>query len=324
MKPLAALAARARQAPVFTSSVYSVRLRSPWPIPCLDTPPTSALCRIRIVRGSPAQFEKASKESIEPSSNGWFDRARLPGGAVYLHWPRLSEFIVAPEGDEIAVHPVDEAALEPLHAHLLGPVLSFALIKQGFDPFHATVVNVNGKAIALLGHSGYGKSTLAAAFLRAGHTLLTDDLLVLTADASGWVAHPGPARIKLFPEIAARLLGDHAAGAPLHLSSPKLLIPLDPAHLCRAPVRLHAMYMLSTPRSTASARVYVRPLTGRRACLALLSNTFNVGMTDRSRLASQLALVAEIIRAVPLKMIGYPRTIDALSAARDAILADVS
>ena len=56
-------------------------------------------------------------------------------------------------------------------------------MKSGFEPLHATVVVVSGEAVAFLGESGYGKSSLAASFLDSGHQLLTDDLLILRASA---------------------------------------------------------------------------------------------------------------------------------------------
>ena len=46
-------------------------------------------------------------------------------------------------------------------------------------------------AIGILGDSGYGKSTLAAALIEAGLPLLTDDLLVLLPEGDDLMAQPG-------------------------------------------------------------------------------------------------------------------------------------
>ena len=83
------------------------------------------------------------------------------------------------DGRHVAAGHLGNASAESFQSYLLGWVLSFALVKQGYEPLHATAVVVDGKAVAFLGTSGDGKSTLAAAFLHAGHTLLTDDLLLI-------------------------------------------------------------------------------------------------------------------------------------------------
>jgi hypothetical protein len=93
---------------------------------------------------------------------------------------------------------------------MLGQALSFALVKQHLEPLHATVVEIEGEGVAFLGGSAFGKSTIAASFLSAGHRLLTDDLLVLQERAGTIWAYPGPPRIKVFPDVAGRFLDlDH-------------------------------------------------------------------------------------------------------------------
>ena len=91
---------------------------------------------------------------------------------------------------------------ESFQVYLLGQALSFALLKLGFEPLHATAVVVDGRAVALLGESGSGKSTLAAAFVDAGFQMLTDDVLMVHECRGEAMAYPGPARLKLFPKVA--------------------------------------------------------------------------------------------------------------------------
>jgi len=88
------------------------------------------------------------------------------------------------------------------------------LLKQGIEPLHCTAVVVNGGAVGFLGDCGYGKSSLAAAFLQAGYPLLTDDLLVLKEEGRHFLAYPSFPRIKLFPEMAEAFLGDRVAATP--------------------------------------------------------------------------------------------------------------
>ena len=71
------------------------------------------------------------------------------------------------------------AATDPLQAEvlLLGPVLSYLLEKRGVIALHAAAVTVAGRTAVFMSRNGGGKSTLAAAMMERGHSLLTDDIL---------------------------------------------------------------------------------------------------------------------------------------------------
>src|SRR5213593_346883 len=163
---------------------------------------------VEITRGRAAAFA-AVRRTLHPRLDGrrWFEDRMLSDRRRYLRWRGLFEFLVAADGRRIVARPLPGLARMPraFETYLLGQVLSFALIARGLEPLHATaVVVVGGGAVGFLGDCGRGKSTLGAAFLRAGHALLTDDLLVLRAAGYGFRAAPGPPRIKLFAEPAAR------------------------------------------------------------------------------------------------------------------------
>ena len=208
---------------------------------------------------------------------------------------------------------------------MLGQALSFALVKQGFEPLHATVVIVDGHGVAFIGDSGRGKSTIAAAFLHGGHCLLTDDQLVLTNNGGVFAAHPGPPRIKLFPEIAKRFLGAKATGTPMTNFSPKLVVPLDRHTVSSVAVPLKRIYVLAAWRQAQTGRrITIRRLPLRRACVTLLANTFNTKIVDAPRLARQFALTTSVAAAVPVKSLSYPRHLGMLPSVRDAVLADLA
>jgi hypothetical protein len=255
--------------------------------------------------------------------NEWLCREHLGDGALYLRWADLFEFLVAGDGREIVARPLARGSREAFHTFLLGQALSFALIKQGFEPLHATTVAVDGKAVALLGDNGYGKSTLAAAFLQAGHRLVTDDLLNLTENGGGFRAHPGPPRIKLFSEIAERYLAPSDAGTPMLPLSRKLVFPLTHAHVSRVSVPLKALYLLAPPNGVHAKPVNIRTLSRRRAFLKIVRSTFNTVIVGAHRMERQFALATRLAETVPVKVISYSRVLDRLPAVRDAILADL-
>jgi hypothetical protein len=260
-----------------------------------------------------AAFFARVRARAGPAAAGeaWFVHGALPGGGDYLRWSGLFEFAVSPSGRAIAARQLDGASPETLRAYLLGQVVSFALVRRGIEPLHGTAVVLAGGAVAFLGDSGYGKSTLGAAFLREGCPILTDDVLVVRARATRILAWPGPARIKLFPEVALRLLG-RARGRPMNDLTPKRLISLDGRGRAPGPVPLSALFVLARPGQEGTGRISVRRLSARHACIELIRNTFNTMIAEPDRLARQLDLAGRLAAQVPVFALSYPRELDRL------------
>ncbi len=305
---------------------YGLCLRSQWAIPCPEVP-RSDLPEVELVDGPSPLLAELSQEAKRGSEGRkWFHYARLPDGSDYLYWAGLFEFLVSVDGRRITCHPLNGSSREAFETYLLGHVLSFALLRQAIEPLHATVVVVGGGAVAFMGDCGYGKSTLAAAFLQAGHPLLTDDLLVVKEESGGFLAYPGLPRIKLFPDIAKSLLGQRICGTPMNPLTPKLVIPLGRQErmLCQGVHRLRAIYALAPPvENSRGDRITIRPFSPRRAVLELLKNTFNAVIVEPARLRRQFDLAARLASRIPVKSLSFPRRLARLPAVREAILSDV-
>ncbi|MBI4382318.1 MAG: hypothetical protein HY574_14165 [candidate division NC10 bacterium] len=261
---------------------------------------------------------------IQADAKGWFHHARLQDGSTYLRWSGLFEFLISADGRRIAGRPVNGVTEEAFHAYLVSQVLSFAMVRQGIEPLHATVVVVDGQAVAFLGDCGYGKSSLGAAFIQVGHPLLTDDVLVVEERDHGFAAYPGPPRIKLFPEVAKTFLGDRVGGTPMHPQTPKLVIPLDAFLSSQAVVPLKSIYVLRRPiPGSQGNKVTIKTLSQRRAFLELLRNTFNTVIIEGERLERQFKMATVVASKVPIKLLSYPRILALLPSVREAILSDL-
>jgi len=308
-----------------TYCLYGLRLRSEWPIPWTALS-AGHLAEVSLLRGAAPRFATAFEEARAQAGAAVLPRAvRLSDGETYVRWSDRFEFLVSADGRAIEGRALPGHGGEAFHTHLLGQVLSVALVRQGFEPLHATTITIDGGAIAFLGESGFGKSSLAAAFLRAGHGILTDDLLMLSPGGEGFVAHPGPPRIKLFPKIARTLLGPRVRGTPIPTMAMKLIVPLGRQQAPGAAAPLKAIYVLGPPdRARSRAAIVIRRPSMRQACLALIRNAFNTVVTDPQRLSRQFAFSVSVAASVRIKRIAYPRTIAALPRVRAAILADVA
>ena len=309
----------------FTYRLYGLFLRSELPLPCPELQ-ESHQDAVDLFEAPDSLFVHARQNtSSEPKPGDWFQHTRLSDGSDYLRWSGLFEFLVSPEGRRIACRACNGTTQEAFQAYLVSQVLSFALLKHGIESLHATVVVVQQQAVAFLGNSGYGKSSLGAAFLRAGHTLLTDDILVLTENGRRFTAHPGPPRIKLFPDIAKTLLGKQVAGIPMNPTTSKLVIPLASQQSSEAAAPLRAIYMLRPPTTGVPlTRVTLTLLSQRRACLDLLANTYNPVIVKPDRLARQFNLTVRLAAGVPVKSLSYPRDLAFLPEVLTAIKSDAN
>ena len=304
----------------FEYSVYGICLRSDMPL-ALPEHRGPSLAHIELHSASPETFSAAITGVEMQNPDDWYRFAHLPDSSYYVCWRDLGQFLVSPDGAVIHYHRAPSATVESFQVYLLNQAISFALVQQGMEPLHATTVIVDGEAIALLGDSGYGKSTLAASFLSAGHGLLTDDLLLLRPSRRGFEAYPGPPRIKLFPATARRLLRTVAEGVAMNAGTRKKIIPLQESQL--APLPLRAIYALAPPHETRGSRtVRIEPLAPREAFLALVANTFNRRIGHSTRLRRQVSANALLMGAVPVKKLSYPRSFARLPQVIDAILAD--
>ncbi|MEX0991080.1 MAG: hypothetical protein WD004_02245 [Actinomycetota bacterium] len=253
---------------------------------------------------------------------GWFARVGRPDGSEYLRWTDLFEFLISPDGSRIEGRALEKASDESFQTYLLAQVLSFALLKKGVEPLHATTVVVNERAIAFAAMPGRGKSTLGAALLGAGARMLTDDALVLQPSDEGYMAQPSVPRIKLFPATARVLLGADASGVAMNEDTPKMIIPLDEARFCDEPMPLQTIYVLAD--TSRAEKVWTRRMSARRAFVALTRHTFNSVVVDEGRLRQQFAFATDVASAVPVKALSYPRGLDELPAVCDAILEDTT
>lgn len=104
---------------------------------------------------------------------------RFAPGEAYFAWQGIGKFSVA-EGRTIKIDLLPGVDPDSLGLFLLGPVMAALLHQRGDLVMHGSAVEiVSGRAALFVGDNGAGKSTLAAAFLKAGYRVLSDDVIAL-------------------------------------------------------------------------------------------------------------------------------------------------
>jgi hypothetical protein len=304
--------------------VYGVRVLSDAPLELPEYADDGLAC-VECVTAGPGAFAEALKDvSFRSRPGSWYRYGFLQDGSSYVRWDNVGEFLVSPDGRRVVCRREEKVSSESFQVYLLGQALSFALVKQGLEPLHATTVVVDGEAVAFLGSNAFGKSSLAASFLAAGHRLLSDDLLVLSESPRGAVAYPGPPRIKLFSAVARRVLGFGGDGPVMNADTDKRILPLDERQRCSEPTVLKAIYAVAAPRDACRAPgVRIGALSPRDAFVALVGGTFNRRLVNAERVERQFDAMASLADRIAVRTLTYPRTIDRLPDVRDAVLADL-
>lgn len=220
---------------------------------------------------------------------------------VVVRFPECGEFRIAPDLATVTVHRDRRGA----HAGLL-PVLMAGTVAailhglRGATLLHASAVIVDGGALAIVGRSGQGKSTLAALMCAEGFPLVTDDVLLV---------EPGPpvrcvggaSEIRLRPQ-SALLAGTHSGFRSRPTADDRTAVrPVD-VETDRVP--LAAIVVPSPSRDVSGLRVSRLP--GMQSLLALLALPRIAGWTAPDVLERHFQTLGEVVDAVPVYTADVP------------------
>lgn len=307
-------------------SVYGVRVTSDAPFdfpaaPEMDTP----LADVELVECADGDFPASSAGVPDSGADSWFVCRVSADGSTYLRWADLYEFHIGTRGTRVACRQLPRGHRGVLQNFLFGQALSFALVRQGFEQLHAAVLGVDDVAIGFLGDCTFGKSTLAASFLRTGHRLLTDDILMIDWRANEPIALPGTGRIKLEPDSARALLPETTRGVLVNPDGTKRSFALAEHCTQRTGLPLAQLFVLPTPAERDHiSEIEIRPLSRAAMLQELLKNSFNCEVFDRPRLERQFAFAAHVAADINGYALRYPRGLHHLPEVREAIIEHVN
>ncbi|HMB92689.1 MAG TPA: hypothetical protein VKP65_17695, partial [Rhodothermales bacterium] len=113
------------------------------------------------------------------------------------------------EGHSITLDIQDGVEENVVRSYLKGVLMAILLRQRGFLVLHACCIAQEGQAIAFVGESGWGKSTIAEYFCQKGYDLINDDILALRiVEGEPVLATPGYPEIRLRADSGGRLRED--------------------------------------------------------------------------------------------------------------------
>ena len=273
------------------------------------------------------RFERLPVQEQAAIAGEPFDRWLTPDGGVaaefhrtadgyLLRFPEQADFAISL--DEMVVHgiPADHnGPLETLYRNAILPVIGNHL---GELHMHGSAVVTPWGAIAFMGLSRRGKTTLAGAFAKAGYPFLTEDTVSLDKDGETYLLRPQRPVLRLFSDSAAHLLG-HVAQDEDDDSKAELAAG-EALPFASEPAPLRAIFLLGPGESDAVA---IAPLSEAEALTQLIQNAFVLDVEDKPRLRAHFGRIAALAGTVRCHALDYPRRYAQLPAVIEAICACV-
>jgi hypothetical protein len=162
-----------------------------------------------------------------------------------LRMDKIAAFLIS-NGREVLIDRAPEATDDEILLFLFGSAFGALLHQRGLLVLHASAVETARGAALFVGHSGNGKSTLAAALRKRGYRILADDVCSLALDAAGQpVVLPGFPQLKLWADTAKKLEQETEPLRRVRPQLEKFALPVEDGFV-NEPRPLFAVYHLTT------------------------------------------------------------------------------
>jgi hypothetical protein len=188
---------------------------------------------------------------------------------------------------------------EDLCVYLFGPVMGFLLRKKGLTPLHASAVSIQDRAAALVGESGAGKSTTAAALALRGWPVLCEDVCAFDEQEGRFLLRPAYPRVLLWPDSVKFFYSSEQALPLVVPGWDKRFLPLNGSGACFAdtPSALTAIFFLA-PRSSDDAAPRIEKLSPQQAVPHLVQDTYMNWLLDSAQRAAEFDVLTRLVQKV--------------------------
>jgi hypothetical protein len=248
----------------------------------------------------------------EPSGAVNFQIESHPQAGYLISGPKYGRYLLSRDGKQLRFAP-EERPGDEWQRLLIAQVLPFAALLNGLEVFHASAVVRDGEAIAFLGPSHSGKTSIAVELCHEGYDFLADDVLALEALGGELVGHPGTPLVAINHSHATQAQTRGSFGQdPVASNEREQLVRMASA---REPAPLRALFFLDR-RPDGPPTPCFEPAVGAQT---LLAGTFNFVLETPERLRGLLEVCAlaahkQVERAVVASSVGAGELAQAVEA----------
>lgn len=329
------------QSKSFRYCIYGLQLRTNIEIPSLIIASSSTQLDVDVIFSESEHHNTQAVDAIEVySSPGIADNGQPffkvwkqvnhPQdylGIQYTNGSGFTTFIINQEGSQVSVARTPTILLQDMLTYFLGPVIGCLLSLRQVTCLHAGVIAVNGKALAIIGPKGAGKSTTTAALADFGLAVLSDDIAPLTEVDGNYTVAPGYLSLRLWPNTIDVLsdVSSNKLTKVLSIADKRFLKLSSDKDAVRwkfhtQPMQLTAIYALN--ERGQSETISIDTQSQATGLLKLAGNVYpeySLHQSDRSR---DFAVLGKLAAKIPVRTVTRPDNLETLSQLRDAILTD--
>lgn len=234
----------------------------------------------------------------------WYTIARVGDELVCRFCGRV-DFAVSQDLRHVTCHVDPEVELELIPILLAGTVAAFLQAAAGQCVLHASAVEIEGRALAFVGQSGQGKTTLATLLCAEGSRLVADDLLPIElVEGEGGPVRCRPTGHELRLRERAAALAERFAGGEARGLTADERQAVAPLRTEAASLPLGAIAFPVPDRG--ADRAIAERLAPGEALLELTRCQRIEGWTDRERIRSQFRVLSGIVGHVPVMRLVVP------------------
>jgi hypothetical protein len=236
------------------------------------------------------------------------------------------EFLLDPSRRNLwIIYSKDDSEVD-LESYFVGPALGCVLRLCGTMCLHASVVNIDGQAVAIVGKKKAGKSTSAAGLAQLGAAVLSDDMAVLTPHNGHFLVQPGYPQVRLWPSSIEAIYPGSGVFPRVFTHRDKRYLPLGivdgpVAAFWASPLPLAAIYLL---HETADSQVtpHIESVGPRDKLMTLAANTFGGYVVTNEMRQKEFAILAQLSKTVSLRRLVFRHELGMLPEQSKAIIED--
>ncbi len=258
------------------------------------------------------------KKTALPDGSLWLVHYRRRSGYL-LRFPHMADFAINRDATAVSCVPAPGTTAATVEHLFLNQIVPLALSQQGQLVLHGSAVNSGGRALAFLGDSGQGKSTLAGHFASNGMPFLTDDGLFIDQLDDRARVVPGHRSIRLWADSEGALLPSGSKRADEVQFTNKGRFHADGVFQhCPDAIELQCIYLL---RNSGVDAVQISPVPAAAAFISMVNHSFLLDTESSEVLGRHFSQLQALMRTTKVFSLDYPREFSQLPKVKSTIIA---